>query len=75
MKPKLKKNELTSDMLAERWGYHPQTLRYWRAMDRGPRYYKKGKHKNAPIIYKLADIKKYEKSHLDIEIKVETTDS
>ena len=75
MKLKLKKNEFTSDMLAKRLNKHPQTLRYMRANDRGPRYYKMGKAKNAPIIYKLVDIKKWENSQKDIQIKVDTSES
>lgn len=70
-----KKKELTSNELADRWDYHPAHIRRLRSQGRGPRYYKLGTHRNASVIYKMSDVLKYEKSHLDIEIAVNTADS
>lgn len=67
--------EFSTDQLAERWGLHTQTLRNWRSKKKGPRYYKKGRHKTAPVIYKLKDVEHFEKSYLDLEVLVETSDT
>lgn len=70
-----KEKEFSTTELAKRWDMHPQTLKGWRSNNRGPRYYKKGGYPNAPVAYKLSDVKKYEESHLDMEIMVETSDT
>lgn len=70
-----KDKELSTDELAERWEMHPQTLRNWRAQKRGPRFYKKGRHKTAPVIYKMKDVIHFEKFYFDTEILVETSNA
>lgn len=66
------KNEFSTHEAAGFLGLERQTLANWRYEGKGPRYYKKGKNKNAQVIYKRSDLLKFKKSYLDVEIPVDT---
>ena len=55
---------LTTEQLADRWGISPQTLDNWRSQGKGPKYVKLGKGKSSAIIYRVSDVEKYERKHL-----------
>ena len=55
---------LTTQQLADRWGISSQTLENWRSQGKGPKYVKLGPGKSSPIVYRLADVEKYERKHL-----------
>lgn len=56
-------NALNTQQLSERWGgkVQPGTIENWRQVKKGPKWIKLGKHKGARVIYKLEDIKRFEK--------------
>ena len=56
-------NAIDTKQLAERWGFKvkPGTIENWRQFKKGPKWIKLGKHKGAPVIYKMKDVIAYEK--------------
>jgi hypothetical protein len=53
---------LTTDELAERLGYAPETIRDWRKHGRGPAYLKEGRADSAGVRYRLIDVEAWEES-------------
>ena len=51
---------LTPEELAERWHKSPETLRFWRYNGKTPPYVKL----NGSILYRIEDIRQFEKDHL-----------
>lgn len=51
---------LTTNEVAQRWNINPQTLRKWRMLGAGPRYFKIGDGVKAHVRYRLLDIENYE---------------
>jgi len=54
---------LTTTELAQRLGLHRGSLARWRVQGKGPNYFKKGEGKNATVLYRLPDVRKWEKKH------------
>lgn len=55
-------NLLTTAELAARWRMKRSTLSNWRCAGTGPSWIKLGGGKSARVLYRLADIKAYEKN-------------
>jgi DNA-binding transcriptional MerR regulator len=49
---------LTTAELAKRWGVTPETLRRWRAENKGPSYFRT--HETGHVRYSLAAVEGYE---------------
>lgn len=56
MKPDLSADDLSTDQLSDRTGIPAETLRYWRRMKRGPRWYRLGPKL---IRYQLTDVEEW----------------
>lgn len=59
----MKKEFISTDDLAERWGLSNGTLRNWRWQKKGPPYFKIGDGARDGVYYKLDDILRYERAH------------
>jgi hypothetical protein len=55
---------MNTDELAEYLDMNAGTLRNWRSAGKGPKFVKIGGYRNAHVIYKLKDVKAWEKSFL-----------
>lgn len=63
----IRANTLTANQLAERWKgvISKRTIDDWRQKGRGPKYFKIGKSKTCLVLYKLSDVKKFEKGYFN----------
>lgn len=55
-----KETMLTTEELADRWGFKKNTLLNWRYKKRGPKYIKMGDSQQSLVLYRLKDIEAYE---------------
>ena len=65
----IRQDTLTTQQLADRWGISPQTLENWRSQGKGPKYVKLGAGGSSPVVYRLADVEKYERKNLQGGVK------
>lgn len=64
MKPRIKERDdmLKTSELAARWRLHPDTLKTWRRLGKGPDWVQLG-GPMGPILYKKEAVEEYERTH------------
>lgn len=60
----LAEKPLTVRGLMDRWGLGKSTLEGWRRNGKGPAWFKLQPTRNAKVFYRMVDVIKYERDHL-----------
>ena len=64
MKEQYLKDLMTTQQVAELLDVHINTVKNWRHKKKGPKFLKLGPGKNASILYRVDDVKKFQKQFL-----------